>query len=858
MDKNRITELREQLKNGQKKLAEQYLAKPDTHKMLHGRSQLVDTVLLALWADLNMPETAALIAVGGYGRGELYPASDVDLLILLPTAADEALQGKIEQLVGMFWDIGLEVGHSVRTLDECLDEARSDITVQTAMLEARCLCGCEKLFDDFEAQLCQEIDGPSFYKAKKLEQQERYTRFNDTPYSLEPNSKESPGGLRDLQVILWISQATGYGKTWKDLEKHGFITHDETLQIQRCERHLQHLRIRLHLLTKRREDRLLFDYQHSLAEQLKCEATKARRASEVLMQDYYKNAKLVTQLNTILLQNMGAEIFPQRELSIRPLNKRFQAVHDLLDVTSENLFESTPTAILESFWLMQQNPELKGMTARTLRALWRGRDLINAEFRKSPENRAMFLRLFQSKRGLVHEFRRMNQYSILGRYIPAFGKIVGQMQHDLFHVYTVDQHILMVMRNLRRFSMEEFAHEYPLCSQLINALPRHWVLYIAALFHDIAKGRGGDHSQLGMEDAREFCEHHQLNAEDTELVVWLVGSHLCMSAVAQKEDLSDPDVIAHFAERVGSVRKLTALYLLTVADIRGTSPKVWNAWKGKLLEDLYHLALRHLENSQNPDQATSKEPTGVIQERQAEALRLLRFFALADAVHERLWKQLDTVYFLRHSADEIAWHTRALHYRVRNPEPIVKARLNAAGGVQVMVFTADQPDLFARLVGFFARAGYNIVDAKIHTTRHGYALDSFELLDTNGEPCQREFIPFIEHELAIALKEQLPVQQPADGRLSREVKHFPITPEVTLKADERGTRYLLSIVAADRPGLLFKIACLLGEHHVHLHTAKISTLGERAEDTFLISGGKLDQSSERQRIENELMGQLQV
>jgi [protein-PII] uridylyltransferase len=853
MDKSQISQLRDRLKEGQRLLADNYLAKPDPLRILLGRSKLVDDVLTALWQDIQMTEDAALIAVGGYGRGELYPSSDVDLLILLHVQPTEAMQAQLEKLVGLFWDIGLEVGHSVRTVEECVEEAKGDITVQTAMLESRLITGCAERFTAFEEAIRSSISGPVFYKAKKLEQQERYIRFHETAYSLEPNTKESPGGLRDLQVILWISKAVGYGDTWKDLEQHGFITHEETLQIQRCERLLQNLRIRLHLLLKRREDRLMFDYQHALAEQFECEATKARRASEVLMEKYYRNAKLVTQLNIILLQNIGTDIFPLRELAISPINERFQVIHDLLDVTSETVFEQTPNAILESFWLMQQHHELKGMTARTLRSLWRSRDLITPTFRKDPANQAMFLQLFQSDRGVVHEFRRMNQYSILGRYIPAFGNIIGQMQHDLFHVYTVDQHTLMVLRNLRRFSMEIFAHEFPLCTRLINAFPRYWVLYIAALFHDIAKGRGGDHSQLGMDDARHFCESHQIDPDDTELIVWLVGSHLCMSAVAQREDLSDPKVIADFAERVGSTRKLTGLYLLTVADIRGTSPKVWNAWKGKLLEDLYHLALTALESGK-----PEAPPTGVIQERQAEALSQLRFFALPDSVHERLWKQLDTVYFLRHSADEIAWHTRALHYRVRDPEPIVKARMESTGGLQVMVFTEDQPDLFARIVGFFSRMGYTIVDAKIHTTRHGYALDSFILLNTSGEHCERESATLLEHELAEHLKEKAPITLPVTGRLSREVKHFPIIPEVEIRADERGTRYILSIVAADRPGLLFTVASLLGRHNVHLHTAKITTLGERAEDNFLVSGGKLDQSTERLRIETELMDLLQI
>ena len=401
--------------------------------------------------------------------------------------------------------------------------------------------------------------------------------------------------------------------------------------------------------------------------------------------------------------------------------------------------------------------------------------------------------------------------------------------------------------------MSEFAHDYPLCSRTIIELDRPWLLYIAALFHDIAKGRGGDHSELGTADAQEFCEQHALDAEDTELVVWLVRHHLVMSQVAQKEDLTDPDVIGNFSRLVGDARHLSALYLLTHADIRGTSPKVWNQWKGKLLADLYYQTLHHLSQGEAP------APHGIIAERQAEAMRLLRYFALSDTVHERLWKQLDTVYFLRHSAEEIAWHTRSLHYRISNNKPVVRARLHQEGeDLQVMVYTQDQPDLFARIVGFFARAGYSIVDAKIHTTAHGYALDSFVVIDVENRDNNREMLAYIEHELEDRLIHQLPPEVPSSGRLSRQVKHFPMKPEVSILGDEKGAHFILSLVTADRPGLLYTVANILAEHGAHLHTAKITTLGERAEDVFLISGGDLRESSSRIRLETELVNRLKL
>ena len=812
-----LAALRGEVKAGQQALREAYALTNDALSLLHSRCRQVDDVLVRLWNGLDMPAVLALAAVGGYGRGELYPASDIDLLILLPHEPDAGLQESLERLVGHFWDIGLEIGHSVRTIQECVDEATGDITIQTSLVEARLLTGNQALFTTLRKRLRGNLDPLLFFERKRLEQQERHLRFNETPYSLEPNFKEAPGGLRDLQVIFWVARVAGFGTSWSDLEKNGFLTADELLHIEGCEDYLRHLRIRLHLMVGRREDRLLFDYQNTLAAEYGIESTPGKRASERLMQGYYRNAKTVALTNTILMQNIGAALAPESERLPQPIDANFQSVGGLLDVCDEEAFNHDPGLIFESFLVMQRHSDLHGMTARTLRALWRARELISPEFRVHAEHRAAFVRLIQGRRGVVHEFRRMNQLDILGAYLPAFGRIVGQMQHDLFHVYTVDQHILQVLRNLRRFTMTEFEHEYPLCSRIIAEFDRPWLLYVAALFHDIAKGRGGDHSELGTVDARIFCEKHDFPSEDTELVVWLVRQHLVMSQFAQKEDLSDPEVIAQFSRLVGDRRRLSALYLLTHADIRGTSPKVWNQWKGKLLSDL------------------------------------------PETVHERLWNQLDTVYFLRHSAEEIAWHTRSLHYRIFNEKPVVRARLNHEGeGLQVMVYTRDQPDLFARIVGFFPRAGYSIVDAKIHTTTHGYALDSFFVLSVAPNNNDREMISYIEHELTDRLVQQAPLEAPPSGRLSRQVKHFPIKAEAEIRADERGSHYVLTLAAADRPGLLYTVAKTIAEHGSNLHTAKISTLGERVEDVFLISGGDLDQSKRRIQLETELMERLKI
>ncbi len=847
-----VADIRAQLQEGRQRLRESYDRTDSATAYLRGRARLVDAVLRNVWRRLAMPTEVALVAVGGYGRGELYPASDIDLLFLVPEGCDAAHHPRLEPLIALLWDIGLDIGHSVRNISECVEEAEQDITVQTTLIEARRLCGSRTLFDALSRRIREHLDPVAFFKAKQLEQAERYGRFNDTPYSLEPNCKENPGGLRDLQVILWIAQAARLGSNWRDLANMLLVTADEARQLVRAENFLRHLRIRLHHVAGRREDRLLFEHQEALAKRFGIEPTPAKRASEVLMQRYYRNAKLVTQLNTLVLLNLNTRIAPWTPGTPLRIDGRFQVVRDLLDVVDVRLFEREPRAILEVFLLMAQRSELRGLTARALRALWQARHRAGAALRHDPGSRSLFVQLFQQKRGLTHEIRRMNQYDILGHYLPAFGRIVGQMQHDLFHVYTVDQHILQVVRNLRRFAMPEYAHEFPFCTQLMAEIRNHWLLYIAALFHDIAKGRGGDHSKLGMVDARRFCREHGIVGDDVEMVVFLVEHHLTMSQVAQKQDLADPEVIQDFADIVRTEQRLMALYLLTVADIRGTSPKVWNAWKGKLLEDLFRSTSRVLRGDAPLQMAG-------VSERQEEARRLLRLRGLRPDVEQPLWEHLDTSYFLRHDADEIVWHTRTLYYRPDSPEPVVRARLNPFGdGMQVMVYVGDQPELFARICGFFARLGYSIVEAKVHTSRHGYALDSFILLDPGERLVYRDVLGLVEHDLTEHLKLLPPLEAPPPARLSRQVRHFPITPEVTVRPDERGNQHIMSVTAADRPGLLYAIARILSQHGVNIRSAKIATLGERVEDTFLISGQELGKMATLVHLEQELLQALQI
>lgn len=843
--------LKEQLKIERQAAIAEFQADGKPEKLLTTLRQNVDAALTHAWQTYALPSSAALVAVGGYGRGELFPHSDVDVLVLLESPPDGALQSKLEELVQLLWDIGLEIGHSIRTVDECLSESAADITVQTSLLEARLVAGNRKLFQFLLDRHKAAINPQAFFQAKTLEMRQRHVKYEDTPYSLEPNCKESPGGLRDLQVILWVAKAAGLGDSWRKLAERGLITPTEARQLTQKERAFKDIRIRLHIHAGRREDRLLFDVQTPIAETFGYRTTETRRASEYLMQHYYWAAKAVTQLNTILLQNIEAQLF-KRAGSPQPINERFNEINGLIDIVHDDTFEATPSAMLEVFLLIAQHSELKGMTARTMRALWHARFKIDGKFRSDPVNRALFLHILQAPQGITHALRGMNQTSILGRYLPNFRRIIGQMQHDLFHVYTVDQHILMVVRNVRRFTMTEHAHEYPFCSQLMANFAQPWLLYIAALFHDIAKGRGGDHSKLGMVDARRFCKDHGLSREDTELIVFLVEHHLSMSTVAQKQDLSDPDVIRNFAALVKDERHLTALYLLTVADIRGTSPKVWNAWKGKLLEDLYRITLRVLGGE---DPSTEHE----LKNRQDAALKTLRLYGLPPDVHQRLWQQLDVAYFLRHDAGDIAWQTRSLYSKVDSQTPVVKCRLAPIGeGVQVAVYVKDEPDLFARICSYFDKKNFSILDAKIHTTRHGYALDTFLVTEPAFANSYRDIISLIEHELTQLLESHGALPPPTKGRLSRLSRTFPITPTVDLRPDEKGQYYLLSVSANDRNGLLYSIANVLAKFHVNLHTAKIMTLGERVEDVFLVDGPVLSNPRSQIQLETELLEALRI
>lgn len=850
--------LRQRLKDCRAENAKLWTPRANPDRALRHLAKSVDAVLTELWSCAGFGN-ATLVAVGGYGRGELSPYSDVDLLILMPDGYQETtIAAPAERLVSAFWDIGLDAGHSIRSIDECMTAAQDELSVATALLEARWIAGPKAPVKKLLERWFETIDIKEFAQGKLLELQQRHGRHQDTPYSLEPNCKESPGGLRDLQVLRWVTTAFGLGHRWRDLALNSLITEFEARELARSQRLLNTIRGHLHLAAGRREDRLVFDLQNAVAERMDISPVPGKRASEVLMQRYYRAAKVTLQISSMLLANLEPRLFPSNDFSTaqsaRILDDEFQDAYGLLDMRDDDLFTRSPSAIFRAFLRFQQHPEIHGMTARTLRALWNHRDSIDAEFRRSAENRQLFLSVFQQPSGIVHGLRLMNNLGILGRMLPVFRKIVGQMQHDLFHVYTVDQHILQVIRNLRRFSMDEHAHEFPLCSQLANEFPDYWRLYIAALFHDIAKGRGGDHSVLGKSEVRRFARDYGLDTETSKLLVFLVEHHLTMSQIAQKQDLADPETIIQFARIVKTTERLNALYLLTVADIRGTSPKVWNNWKARLLEELYQRTMQLLTQTRRGKTQKNIQQQDAFESKTSEAERLLRLHGKEIDAARSFWKTLELQYFLRHDANEIEWHARRIAWRANADEPIVIARLAPdEAGLQVVVYQPDAADLFARICSYFDRQSMSILDAKIHTTSDGYAMDTFVVDPKQFPEHLREMVTIVEAGLGAALRESGPLPEPSQGRVSRLSRYFPIRPTIDLKADSRGQYHVLNVTAADRTGLLYAIARTLAQHSVRVQTARVMTLGERAEDVFLVEGDVVEDPKAQIALEADLL-----
>ncbi len=848
---NPLSLFRKTINQGNQKLAELFRYGESVTRLVKTRAHMIDALLVAAW-NLKIPQNAhiALVAVGGYGRGELHPSSDIDLMILMEDENQDHLSESLGELLTFFWDIGLEIGHSVRTLEESIREAQQDITVATNIMESRLLAGPRDLFERMRKATGSDRIWPSdrFFEAKWEEQKQRYLKYDDTVSNLEPNVKESPGGLRDIQMIGWVVKRHFGAETMHDLVTNGFLTEAEYTDLKEGEEFLWEIRFALHILTGRREDRLLFDYQRTLATQFGYQDDDQGLAVEKFMQRYYRMAIRHNRMNEMLLQLFQEVILLKCHLDEpKPINSRFQARSGFLEVTQDKVFEEFPLALLELFLIMEQHPELRGVRASTIRQVRAYRHLIDDDFRQDLRARSLFMEILRQPQGITHELRRMNRYGILARYVPSFLNIVGRMQYDLFHVYTVDEHTLFVIRNLRRFAVPKHRAEFPLCTDIMEKLPKHELIYLAGLFHDIAKGRGGDHSTLGAEDARAFCQLHGLSEYDSNLVAWLVDKHLLMSMTAQRKDTSDPEVVMEFAQMVANPVQLDYLYLLTVADMRATDPKKWNSWKHSLLRDLYmatkQALLRGLQNPVEQDE--------IIQNKQAGARHLLNSDGLDPEVANEHWLTLSLDYFLQHTWEEIAWQTKMVLTAKPEDLPVVMVRKSpTSGGTEVFIYIRDQDGLFALTTSLLAQLGLNIVSARIDTTDTGYTLNSYLVLEDDGtavdDPARRD-------EIKGTIREALCTPQESDSvvsrRVPRQLKHFSTPTRIDFVQDRGNKRTIMKLVADDRPGLLSQVGYAFSACGIRLINAKIATIGAEAEDTFFITDRENRPLTEREQFE---------
>jgi [protein-PII] uridylyltransferase len=830
-----IDDYRSRLTSARAELAERLHQGVPASILVHEHAAFIDGLLGDAWSEhgLAARDDVSLVAVGGYGRAELHPGSDVDVMVLM-TPKGLRDTSAVRAFITSLWDIGLEVGHSVRSVKDCVREAKDDITVATNLMEARLVAGNRSLFDDMRAATGPESLWPSreFFQAKWAEQRERHFKYHDTAYNLEPNVKEGPGGMRDLQVIGWVAKRHFGAETLHELVTHRFLTESEFDSLTTAQSFLWQVRFALHVLTGRREDRLLFDYQRTIAAEFDYLDDDANLAVEKFMKQYYRTIMELSRLNEMLLELFQeAILLADAPRHVIPINRRFQAVNGFLEAKNSRVFQRYPFALLELFLIVQQRDELKGVRASTIRLIRDHRHLIDADFRNDIRARSLFMEILKQPNRITRELRRMHRYGVLEEYLPVFGAVVGQMQYDLFHTYTVDEHSLFVVQNIRAFASPDRPQALPGCPQVFASLPKPHLLYIAGLLHDIAKGRGGDHSELGAGLALEFCIDHGLGQYDARLVAWLVEHHLSLSVTAQRRDISEPEVIKEFARLVGDRTHLDYLFLLTVADIRGTNPSLWNDWKATLLNDLYESTARALRRGlERPIHRAE-----LIEETQQEARHLLGpDYAELPAAAE-LWSSLGDDYFLRSGADEIAWHTRAILAMNSASLPLVLVR-EGRGGTEVFVYAPDQEFLFAATTSVLGRLGLNIHDSRIITADNGMTMNTFVVLELDGETIRDESRRAeVRETLGEALRRPAAVRRD-DSRLPRrQLRHFPTTTEVSFSSDPYNERTVMEVVAGDRPGLLSAIGWALADCRVRLQNAKIATFGERAEDVFFLT-----------------------
>ncbi len=813
----------------------------NVRNLVHERARMIDCLIHYAWHQFDWDEGISLIAVGGYGRNELHPKSDIDILVLMSNGCEAKHSDNTEKLLTLLWDIGLDIGHSVRTLDECIQIAQEDITVATNIMEARTLQGKDELLS--QLSLATAADkmwaNEAFFTAKMDEQKQRHSKYNNTEYNLEPNIKNAPGGLRDIQTIKWIAKRFFKVSTFEKLNNTGLFTEKEYAILNDGEEFLWRVRYGLHMLATRPEERLLFEYQRELAKLFGYQDTEETLAIEQFMHRYYRVVLALRELNDVLLQFLDEAIVKQGQaIEVTPINDRFQLRNNYIEVTQVNVFIENPSALLEVFVLLAQHNNIIGIRALTIRLIRESRYLIDDEFCQNHENNRLFMELLASPYRLVTQLKRMARYGILGRYLPEFGRIIGQMQHDLFHIYTVDAHTLNVIRFMRKFLLQKNTEKFPIACQTMKQLPNIPLLYVVGLYHDIAKGRGGDHSTLGAVDIKRFCIQHNFTSREIRLAAWLVESHLLMSSVSQKQDLSDPEVIYEFALKMGDQRRLDHLYVLTVADMNATNPDIWNSWRASLLRELYVQTKRALRRGlENP-----VDKQELINDTQQAAMRkLLINNNVTEQAAWELWQTAGEDYFLRETFQDIAWHTEAilLHQDPEKPLILISDHniQNEGTVTKVFIRAKSKQNIFAATTTILDQFNLNIQSARIHSTISGYTMDTFYVLDQDGHAIgeEKETTENIIHAL---LEEFDIVDDYSDiikRRTPRQLKYFAAATRTSIHNDTAKEHTVLEVISPDRPGFLARLARIFVEYNIGLVTAKITTLGERVEDVFFIT-----------------------
>lgn len=824
-----LNSLKNKLQRDKEHAIAAYRANKDPHTFFRLHTQAVENVLQGLWTTQFSGSKWCLLAIGGFGRHELYPYSDLDLALISHDVLDEKQQQIITQLVQDMWDLSLSPALKSGSLNELLASSKEDLTAQTAFLEARYLAGDELFAQEAIAAFTQQMDVVAFIENKLVEMKQRHAK--QPAFVLEPNIKNGVGGLRDIHMMMWLAQAQGLRADFYCMMRNKILTRTEAKLLRNCHRHLARLRIELHLAAQREEDRLLFDLQQALAHRFHLDDENTQSGVEHLMRLFYRTVKSVLQLNGILLPMLCTRVYCELPRVVVDLDQDYYQVGTTLAVKNKNLFHQQPEHILKAVELLQQHRHLHALAPATLRAWWAALRDLGEGLYQNPVNRKRFLRLFKTGEGLTHSMRFLNLYGLLSEYLPNWHKIVGLLQHDLFHVYPVDDHILTVLRNMRRFAMEQHSHELPFASALFHQFPKekHYVLYLAALFHDIAKGRGGDHAKEGVADAKQFAHDHFMPKADSELLCFLVENHLLMSITAQKEDIQDNAVIERFVQKIHTPKYLNALYLLTIADIRGTSPKIWNAWKAQLLQSLHQSALLVLAGE------SSNQKNLALTRRQRAWAHLTEHHD-AKKLH-RLFQSLGEAYFVRHSADIITWH---LQYLIQQEPHTPKAAVRQLNQdtLQVMVYMPNAKRLFTRLCRIISQHGLSIAAARAFISEDNFILDTFGI--TLPEHCDKTEIAAIEAALLSDLQrfaeQPYEITHKTNHKPSRRARLQPISPHVHILADEElSNRFSIEIIAVDRPYLLADITEVFAQHNINLIYAKIATLGERAEDSFIVT-----------------------